>query len=188
VSSGSPCHRRRPVDSNDLMTKARQVTADPTFAAANIERQATGGRYEREKRIPVKAPVTVMARCPRPGDPILCVGLPGISHHHHIVSSGVSHRPGSVLGQPWARSVSAVAKGTALSVHSQAHLDAVARELNGRPRRTLGGVSPSQAFAEAVAGWPDGRHTAPMCRRVAPRAGSEDRSDDCRLNLNAKRP
>jgi transposase, IS30 family len=42
-------------------------------------------------------------------------------------------------------------KGTELSVHSQAHLNAVARELNGRPRRTLGGVSPSQAFAEAVA-------------------------------------
>ncbi len=42
-------------------------------------------------------------------------------------------------------------KGTELSVHSQAHLNAVARELNGRPRRTLGGVSPSEAFAEAVA-------------------------------------
>jgi IS30 family transposase len=42
-------------------------------------------------------------------------------------------------------------KGTELSGHSQAHLNAVARELNGRPRRTLGGVSPSEAFAEAVA-------------------------------------
>jgi len=42
-------------------------------------------------------------------------------------------------------------KGTELSGHSQAHLNAVARELNGRPRRTLGGMSPSQAFAEAVA-------------------------------------
>ena len=42
-------------------------------------------------------------------------------------------------------------KGTELSGYSQAHLNAVARELNGRPRRTLGGVSPSQAFAEAVA-------------------------------------
>ena len=42
-------------------------------------------------------------------------------------------------------------KGSELSVHSQAHLNAVARELNGRPRRTLGGVPPSEAFAEAVA-------------------------------------
>jgi transposase, IS30 family len=42
-------------------------------------------------------------------------------------------------------------KGSELSVHSQAHLNTVARELNGRPRRTLGGVSPSEAFAEAVA-------------------------------------
>jgi IS30 family transposase len=42
-------------------------------------------------------------------------------------------------------------KGSELSVYSQAQLNAVARELNGRPRRTLGGVSPSEAFAEAVA-------------------------------------
>jgi len=42
-------------------------------------------------------------------------------------------------------------RGTELSGHSQAHLNAVARELNERPRRTLGGMSPSEAFAEAVA-------------------------------------
>jgi IS30 family transposase len=42
-------------------------------------------------------------------------------------------------------------KGTELSGFSQAQLNAVARELNGRPRRTLGGVTPSEAFAEAVA-------------------------------------
>ena len=42
-------------------------------------------------------------------------------------------------------------KGSELSVYSQAQLNAVARELNGRPRRTLGGVTPSEAFAEAVA-------------------------------------
>jgi IS30 family transposase len=42
-------------------------------------------------------------------------------------------------------------KGTDLSVHSQAHLDAVARELNGRPRQTLGWVKPSEALARVIA-------------------------------------
>jgi len=42
-------------------------------------------------------------------------------------------------------------KGTDLSAHSQAHLDAVARELNGRPRQTLGWMKPSEALARIVA-------------------------------------
>jgi IS30 family transposase len=42
-------------------------------------------------------------------------------------------------------------KGTDLSVHQARHLDAVAAELNARPRQTLGWLTPSEAFARVVA-------------------------------------
>jgi len=41
-------------------------------------------------------------------------------------------------------------QGTDLSVHDQAHLDAVARQLNGRPRQTLGWMKPSEALAKVL--------------------------------------
>jgi transposase, IS30 family len=41
-------------------------------------------------------------------------------------------------------------KGTALGGHSPAHLAAVADELNGRPRKTLGWKTPAEALAEIL--------------------------------------
>jgi IS30 family transposase len=42
-------------------------------------------------------------------------------------------------------------KSSDLSQPSQQQLNAIARKLNGRPRQTLGWLTPSQAFAQDVA-------------------------------------
>ncbi len=41
--------------------------------------------------------------------------------------------------------------GTDLTVHSQRHLNKVARQLNDRPRKTFGFYSPAEKFNECVA-------------------------------------
>jgi transposase, IS30 family len=42
-------------------------------------------------------------------------------------------------------------KGTSLAGHSREHLEAVAAELNARPRKTLGWRTPAQALSQALA-------------------------------------
>jgi IS30 family transposase len=45
-------------------------------------------------------------------------------------------------------------KGTDLSVHSEKHLEAIAKSLNNRPRKTLGYLKPSEKLAELLATTP----------------------------------
>lgn len=87
MGRGLYSHGGRSVDPNNSMTKADQVAADPTLSTADVESESTGGRNEREESVAVKAPVTVVARCSGPRDPISCISVPGVTHHLSIVPS-----------------------------------------------------------------------------------------------------
>ena len=73
-------------------------------------------------------------------------------------------------------------KGTDLSVHSQARLNYVARELNERPRETLGFKTPKEKFQACVASTTCGR-----ARRRSVRSSDHGRSPSRTTTLRVKR-
>jgi hypothetical protein len=69
-------HRGRTVDSDDTVTKLLQVTREPSFAAADIQRLSPRRRQETKKLVSVKAPVTIMSGSTRPLNPLAGLGFP----------------------------------------------------------------------------------------------------------------
>lgn len=78
--------------------------------------------------------------------------------HHEAISQAVGVPvyfcdPGSPWQQPTNENTNGLLryyfpKGTDLSVHTRQDLRRVQRELNNRPRKSLGGRTPAQRFAE----------------------------------------
>ena len=70
-------HRRRKVNRDDIVTERLEVTREPPFATPEVERPATGRRYQLEELVAMEEPIAVVPRLPGPRDELRGVLLPG---------------------------------------------------------------------------------------------------------------
>jgi hypothetical protein len=79
------------------MTRGPKVTRDPTFSAADVDRESTCLRQRRQECLPMEAPVAVMSRLPGPPNPVGSLLLPRLAKAH----SGRAEIGVSTTSPPW---------------------------------------------------------------------------------------